>query len=85
MLEQERLIDLIRQLVEDRGDVMPAWSLPIDARNYTCSYCGAIASRNYNERIFMDHDDDCPVHLGQRLLDDLDNRADITTEQRNHN
>lgn len=64
----EQAIEVIRQLVEDNGYIMPGWSILADPHTYVCSYCGAVASMNYAQRIFMKHDDDCPVHLGEQLV-----------------
>jgi glutamate synthase domain-containing protein 1 len=68
MSELEQLRNVLRELVEDTGDVMPGWSLPMDCCNYACSYCGAMQEIRYPDRYLMIHDEDCPVNVGMRLL-----------------
>jgi len=66
--DMNELLDVLRQLVEDTGEVMPGWSILIDAYNYGCSYCGAMATMDVSERQMMRHDKECPVSEGLRLL-----------------
>lgn len=66
--ERERALKVLRELVEDTGDIMPGWSYPIGAYDYGCSYCGALSTMDDGGRYAMTHDDDCPVAVGAALL-----------------
>lgn len=68
---ETRLKAVLAVIVEDDGKLAPGWSLPIDAHNYACSYCGAIAASNANERLAITHDAECPIAIAQHLVGDL--------------
>lgn len=68
---ETRLKAVLAMIVADNGHFAPGWSLPLDAHNYVCSYCGALAPRVLNERLSVRHNAECPIVVAQHLVRDL--------------